>query len=286
MEMDPLSAGSLPIDQLERYAKDLSELYRSEKEKTKELEAAYQKLQETKDLLVQSEKLAAIGRLATGVAHEILNPVNIISLRLQFLGMTEELSAPAKNSLAICKDQLNRIVEITKDLGRLSGTHKKHITMGDLNEVIGHVLTLAAPQFKEKDITTDVQYHPDLPLIALDRERIEQVIFNITSNAAAAMADQETRILRIITKPAPSKDCVQVIISDTGTGIDQSDIYRIFDPFFTAKGSDLGAGLGFFISYSIVKDHGGRIWAENNEWGGASFFIDLPLVRDTNNQCS
>ncbi|MBW2341285.1 MAG: hypothetical protein JRF50_13245 [Deltaproteobacteria bacterium] len=286
MEMDPLSAGSLPIDQLERYAKDLSELYRSEKEKTKELEAAYQKLQETKDLLVQSEKLAAIGRLATGVAHEILNPVNIISLRLQFLGMTEELSAPAKNSLAICKDQLNRIVEITKDLGRLSGTHKKHITMGDLNEVIGHVLTLAAPQFKEKDITTDVQYHPDLPLIALDRERIEQVIFNITSNAAATMADQETRILRIITKPAPSKDCVQVIISDTGTGIDQSDIYRIFDPFFTAKGSDLGAGLGFFISYSIVKDHGGRIWAENNEWGGASFFIDLPLVRDTNNQCS
>lgn len=265
-------------DQLRKYAEDLTEVYRSEKAKRKELEAANLELQETRDMLIQSEKLAAIGRLTAGVAHEILNPVNIISMRLQFLGRKEDLSDRARNALSVCKDQLNRIVQICQNLGQFSRIHERHVTMNDLNEVIGHVLTLIAPQFKQEGIKADVEYHPDLPLIPLYRDRVEQVILNIFSNAAAVMADQETKTLQIITKPTASEDHVQVIISDTGVGIGDSDVNKLFEPFFTTKEPGEGTGLGLFISYNIIKDHGGRIWAENNKGGGASFFIELPIA--------
>ena len=241
-----------------------------------------QELQETRDMLVQSEKLAAIGRLTTGITHEILNPVNIISMRMQLVNKTEDLSDRTRAALSICKSQLNRIAEITKELGQFARIPKKDIIMSDLNKVIGHILTLYEPQFKVDDINTDIQFHPDLPLIPLDKDRIEQVIFNIISNANASMAAQKNKMLRIITKPTASKDYVQAIISDTGTGIDSSDMNKIFDPFFTTKDQRQGTGLGLFISYNIIQDHGGRIWAENNEWGGASFFIELPVVRDIN----
>ncbi len=272
------ASGTLNVDQLKKYAKDLAEVYKSEKERRKELEAAYHELQQAKDMLVQSEKLAAIGRLTAGVAHEILNPVNIISMRLQLLKITEDLSDRAKSALSICEGQLNRIIEITKDLGQFSRMHEKEITMSDLNRVIEHVLALMAPQLKKEDIETIVEYCPDLPLIPLDKDRIEQVIFNIISNAAAALAGQKTKLLRIETKPGASEDYVQASISDTGSGIDHGHMNRIFDPFFTTKDTDQGTGLGLYISYGIIKDHGGRIWAENNEWGGASFFIDLPVT--------
>lgn len=241
-----------------------------------------QKLQETRDMLVQSEKLAAIGRLTTGITHEILNPINIISMRMQLVNKTADLSDRTREALGICKSQLNRIAEITKELGQFARIPKKDIIMSDLNKVIGHVLTLYEPQFKVDDINTDIQFHPNLPLIPLDKDRIEQVIFNIISNANASMAAQKNKMLRIITKPTASKDYVQAIISDTGTGIDSSDMNKIFDPFFTTKDQPQGTGLGLFISYNIIQDHGGRIWAENNEWGGASFFIELPVVRDIN----
>jgi signal transduction histidine kinase/pSer/pThr/pTyr-binding forkhead associated (FHA) protein len=236
-----------------------------------------QALQETRDMLVQSEKLAAIGRLSAAVAHEILNPVNIISMRLQLLEQKEDLAGAVKDALAICKNQLNRIVKFTEDLGQFSRSSKKHISMNNLNEIIQHTLLLSDPQFKEYDIKTDVSYHNALPVIPLDKDRIEQVIFNLLYNATEAMAGRETRVLGIKTGLSAPGDYVQVIISDTGTGIEDSHMDKVFDPFFTTKDRGQGTGLGLFISYSIIHEHGGRMWAENNEWGGASFYIELPV---------
>jgi signal transduction histidine kinase/pSer/pThr/pTyr-binding forkhead associated (FHA) protein len=236
-----------------------------------------QALQEARDMLVQSEKLAAIGRLSAAVAHEILNPVNIISMRLQLLEQKQNLPGGVKEALAICKNQLDRIVEFTEDLGQFSRTSKKHISMNNLNEIIQHTLLLSDPQFKEYDIKTDVNYHAALPSIPLDKDRIEQVIFNLLYNATEAMAGRETRVLGIKTGISAPGDYVRVIISDTGAGIEDSHMNKVFDPFFTTKDAGQGTGLGLFISYNIIHEHGGRIWAENNEWGGASFFIELPV---------
>ena len=234
-------------------------------------------LQETRDMLVQSEKLAAIGRLSAAVAHEILNPVNIISMRLQLLEQKEDLSGAVKDSLTICKNQLNRIVEFTQDLGQFSRSAEKRVSTNNLNEIIQHALVLSDPQFKEYDIQTDLQYDTALPLIPMDKDRIEQVIFNLIYNATEAMAGRDTRVLGITTGLSGSGDYVQVIISDTGTGIEDSHMDKVFDPFFTTKDPGQGTGLGLFISYSIIHEHAGRIWAENNAKGGASFFIELPV---------
>ncbi len=234
-------------------------------------------LQEARDMLVQSEKLAAIGRLSAALAHEILNPVNIISMRLQLLEKKEDLAGGVKEALAICKNQLDRIVEFTEDLGQFSRSSKKHISMNNLNEIIQHTLLLSDPQFKEYDIETDLSYDATLPLIPLDKDRIEQVVFNLIHNATEAMASRETRVLGIKTGLSASGDYVRLIISDTGAGIEEGHMDKVFDPFFTTKDAGQGTGLGLFISYSIIHEHGGRIWAENNEWGGASFLIELPV---------
>jgi signal transduction histidine kinase len=253
--------------------KELDERRRAEEALGKTGEA----LQEARDMLLQSEKLAAIGRLSAAVAHEILNPVNIISMRLQLLAQKQDLPEGVKEALAICKNQLDRIVKFTEDLGQFSRSSSKHIAMNNLNEIIQHTLLLSDPQFKEYDISTDVNYDAALPLISLDKDRIEQVIFNLVCNATEAMAGRETRVLGIKTGLSASEGYVQVIISDTGTGIEDGHTDKVFDPFFTTKDAGQGTGLGLFISYSIVHEHGGRMWAENNEWGGASFFIELPV---------
>ena len=171
MEKNDSPAESLKNDQLEKYAADLAEIYKAEKEKRKTLEAANKKLQETMDMLVQSEKLAAIGRLTTGVAHEIINPVNIISMYLQLLETTEELTEEGRKTFFICREQLDRITKISADLGEFSRLHKHEITMNDLNKVIEHTLSLVAHQFKQEGVKKEVSYYPDLPLIPLYKDR-------------------------------------------------------------------------------------------------------------------
>jgi signal transduction histidine kinase len=258
----------------EALKEELDERRRAEEALTK----ANRDLEETRDMLVQSEKFAAIGRLSAAIAHEILNPVNIISMRIQLLEAMEGISESIRKPLLVCKSQLNRIVTITESLGRSSRTSEKHRVIGDMNETIDRVVDLIAPQLRVDGIRTRVDLHAGLPLILMDKERIEQVIFNLVSNAAAAMAGSENKVLKITTKPNP-QGSVLIVVSDTGAGIDPSDIDKVFDPFFTTKDPGEGTGLGLFIAYSIVQEHAGRIWAENNESGGASFYIDLPMER-------
>ena len=127
-----VSSDSSQITQLKKYADDLAKVYNSEKQKRKDLESAIRELQETRDMLIQSEKLAAIGQLTAALGHEILNPVNIISMRLQLLEKTEDLSGQAKDVLKICKDQLARITGLTKNLCQFSRKSKDTPTQGHL----------------------------------------------------------------------------------------------------------------------------------------------------------
>ena len=245
-----------------------------------EVERRTSQLMETRDMLVQSEKLAAIGRLSAAVAHEILNPVNIISMRLQLLEKTEEFSEQTRNILGVCKEQLHRIIEIIDELGQFSRLHARGKSPCDLNDIVGRVMHLCAPQLKESDIRLELQYDANLQPILLEKGRVEQVLFNIVSNATEAMQGQETRQLRVRTESGASEGHMRVIISDTGTGILHQDLKQIFDPFFTTKEPGAGTGLGLFIAYNIVKEHDGRIWAENNKWGGVTFFIEFPPGED------
>ncbi len=138
---------------------------------------------------------------------------------------------------------------------------------------------LYSTQLKIDGIEIETQYQPDLPAIFMDKEKIEQVLVDLISNATAAMAEKEKKVLRIITRRnalTEDHDSLMIVVSDTGTGIKNEDMPKIFDPFFTTR-QGKGTGLGLSISYGIVTDHGGKIWAENNKRGGASFMIELPV---------
>jgi two-component system NtrC family sensor kinase len=195
------------------------------------------------------------------------------------LNSNEGLSERAADAVEVCENEVKRIAKILDSLSQFSKVPKEEPTLNDVNEVVRHVLNLFAPQFREEKIQVQETYESTLPLIFFAKSRIEQVFFSIISNALEAMSGREKRVLTLNTMRLSSGDHVQVIISDTGTGIDIQNMSRIFDPFFTTKNQSEGTGLGLFLSYGIVKDHGGRIWAERNDAGGASFFIDLPVVR-------
>ena len=237
------------------------------------------KLQNTREQLIQAEKLASIGLLSAGVAHEILNPLNIISLGLQLLQNKATLPPDVKEDIRICMTHVSRIVTIAESLKQFSRISGKEMVMADLNDVIANVLMLYSTQLKIDGIEIETQYQPDLPAIFMDKEKIEQVLVDLISNATAAMAEKEKKVLRIITRRnalTEDHDSLMIVVSDTGTGIKNEDMPKIFDPFFTTR-QGKGTGLGLSISYGIVTDHGGKIWAENNKRGGASFMIELPV---------
>ncbi|HPK53550.1 MAG TPA: PAS domain S-box protein, partial [Smithellaceae bacterium] len=241
-------------------------------------------LQGTQNMLLHTEKLAAIGRLSAGVAHEILNPVNIISMELQILQATKSLPPVIKEELRICMEQINRIVRITDTLKQFSRIPGEKMAAGNINEIIARVLDLYSMQLRIEGVDIEVHYQPDLPDIVLDKTKIEEVIFNLFANAMDAMKGKDIKLLRISTKKEIGKgnrEWLKITIADTGTGIKDEYMSSIFDPFFTTKEPGKGTGLGLSISYSIVHEHGGEIWAENNKWGGATFQISLPVKTNT-----
>jgi len=241
-----------------------------------ELLNTLKQLQDSKDMLVQSEKLSAIGQLSAGVAHEILNPINIMGMKLQMLEMTETLSEKTKEAIRTCENQIKRVTKITRDLQQFARVSEKQITPSNINELIEQVFSLMGPRLKTEDVKVDARYQADLPLVPLDWDRMGQVILNLINNALDAMNGRPERVLRVTTE-LTDKNVVRLSFSDTGKGIPPEIHNRIFDPFFTTKEAGKGTGLGLSISYGIIQDHNGIIWAENNDEGGATFFIELPV---------
>lgn len=250
---------------------------------------AARELQKARDLLTQTEKLVSIGRLSAGVSHEILNPVNVISVALQMLLKDKTLTPEAKAELTVCLEQIKRIVAIAENLKHLSRMPAHKTLQSNPASVIDHILSLTASQLRIEGIETEVRHPPDLPEIPMDREKIEQVILNLITNAIDALEGKEKKVLRISTGTATSENgenVVRITVADSGTGIRPENMPSLFDPFFTTKDPGKGTGLGLFISYGIVHDHRGRIRAENNEWGGASFVIELPVNPDARQNSS
>ena len=240
-------------------------------------------LQKAKEQLIQAEKLSSLGRLSAGVAHEILNPATIISMELQLLQKMEDLAPGVHDELKVCMEQVGRIVAIAENLKQFSRVPVKNTAMADMNGLIKHMMTLYATQLKMEGIETDVQYDPDLPAITIDREKMEQVVVNLIANAVSAMEGKEKKVLHIKTgRNAVHRkgDHLTITVADTGKGIPAEHMPKIFDPFFTTKEPGKGTGLGLSIAYGIVQEHGGMIRAENNEWGGATFYVSLPLQKE------
>ncbi len=254
---------------------DITERKRAERNLIETL----QKLQETRDMLIQLEKHAAVGRLATGVAHEILNPASIISSRLQFLE-EENLSEPAREDVKVSREQLQRIVKISHDLLQSSAKKPRVLVGGDLHRVIEVGLQMTERRRKEDHVQVEYNPLPETIPVKMEMDGVVKVMVNLILNACDAMTGNHSkRMIVAVYRPKVSstRPSVRLIVADNGHGIPAEDLDKIFEPFFTTKAPGKGTGLGLSVCKGIIQEHGGTIRAENNDMGGASFIVELPL---------
>lgn len=243
---------------------------------TEQLQGALEELQRAQRVMVRQEKLVSIGTLASGVAHEILNPLNIISTIVQLLQM-EELPAAVQEQLGVVMAQIRRATKITDNLRMFS--HHKEAMVGPvaLNAFLDRTLFLVEHDFNLDNILVDRDYDPALPTIEADEDQLAQVFLNLISNARDAMDGRPERRITIRTRRVG--DGITITFADTGSGIAPEYLGKVFDPFFTTKDPGHGTGLGLSLVYSIIDSHGGTIELHSEPGKGTEFFIYLPLTR-------
>lgn len=261
------------------------------KERTQEIETTYYKLRKTQKKLIQSEKMAGIGKLAAGIAHEINNPLASVASCAE--GLQERFNASVKpkdkkthlilsNSdfdtfqeyLKIIYNETFRCKAIISKLLNFSRQTESVKIELDLNNVLRDSLLIIKHQIDvdKKSITLDLMGEP--AIIIGDEHQLKQVFLNVIKNASESIDGKG----EIIIKSVKKDDCVSINFKDNGSGIKKEDLAKIFDPFFTTKPADKGTGLGLSICYGIIEVHGGNITAfSDGEGRGSTIEITLPL---------
>ncbi|MEA2711706.1 MAG: two-component system, NtrC family, sensor kinase [Phycisphaerales bacterium] len=273
--------------------------------------AAHEKLKQTQSALVQTEKLAGLGQMVAGVAHEINNPLAFVSNNVavlqrdikalaELLGLygqlesaTPEQSAELKQQirdlaaridlaytlsnldemLVRSRDGLKRIQQIVKDLRDFARLDAGDLHEADLNAGIESTINIVRGVAKRKQVTVDLELAP-LPSVQCYPAKINQVVMNLVTNAIDACNENG----RVIVRSAPGENGeIRIEVADTGSGIPPEIRAKIFDPFFTTKAIGAGTGLGLSISYGIVRDHGGTITVDSEVGRGTTFVVTLPL---------
>ena len=243
------------------------ELERRVEERTREL-------RETQDQLIQSEKLASIGQLAAGVAHEINNPIGVMLGFSQVLLKRTDKGNPIHKPLATIEREGLRCKKIVQSLLDFARYNKPNLDWMDVNEVIEAAFNLVAHQASTANIQISKQYTANLPQVLADSNQLQQVFLNIIINAYHAMPEGG----QLTVKTLQVQEQVHVTFTDTGIGIAQENLKRIFDPFFTTKEVGQGTGLGLSVSYGIVEQHGGTIEVQSQVDTGSTFTVRLPVA--------
>ncbi len=231
--------------------------------------------------LTQADKLSSIGLMAAGVAHEVNTPLAVISSYTQMLA--KQLQSDPQKAAVLDKiiKQTFRASEIVNNLLNFSRTTGTELTEISLNKVITDTLALLEHQFKVGRIQVQTELNEKLPLISGNAGRLQQVFLNLFLNAKDAMSGGG--VLNVATL---NGEFVSVRVSDTGSGIAQENIQRIYDPFFTTKtspaeGQNRGTGLGLSVTYGIIQEHAGQIRVESRPGEGTTFTLDFPLITTT-----
>jgi C4-dicarboxylate-specific signal transduction histidine kinase len=251
------------------------------RETTAEMERREHELREKQEQLVQAGKLATLGELTTGVAHELNNPLNNIGL---FVGNMIDRVQAGEEDLDRVVEDLERVVEQVQKATEII-THLRTFGWGApvslelvaVQEVIDRALSLVQEQLRLRQISITLDFLPESPVVLGNAIQLEQVFINLLTNARDALEVSERKEVQIACSVGED---VVVVFRDTGPGIPDGLEQRIFDPFFTTKDVGSGTGLGLSITYGIVQEHGGEITVENRPGEGAAFTIALPRAHD------
>jgi PAS domain S-box-containing protein len=225
--------------------------------------------------LVMTDRLASIGELASGIAHELNNPLTSV---IGFSQLLIESNVPdnIKEDLGTVYSEAQRAAAIVKNLLTFARKHVSVKQLSQVNAIIEDVLRLRAYEHKVNNIEVDKRLATDLPEIMADNFQMQQVFLNIIVNAEFAMLEAHGKGKLVITTERVN-GIIKVTFTDDGPGIPKENMKRIFAPFFTTKEVGKGTGLGLSICHGIVSEHGGRIYAESEFGQGATFVVELPL---------
>jgi C4-dicarboxylate-specific signal transduction histidine kinase len=258
------------------------------RETTAEMQRREQELRDKQEQLVQAGKLATLGELTTGVAHELNNPLNNIGLFVGNAVDLIELAAPDKRQivgeLGHAMQQVRKATEIISHLrtfGRAAPASREPMS---LRLVIDRALSLMQEQLRLREIEVTVDLGQEESIVLGNSIQLEQVFINLLTNARDAVADSIRKAIRISASVGSAS--ADLAFADTGHGIPPGLERRIFDPFFTTKEVGKGTGLGLSIAYGIIKEHGGTISVVSRPGEGATFFIRLPLAHSDAEQAS
>lgn len=224
---------------------------------------------------INSERLAFVGTLAGGLAHEIKNPLSTLNINLQLLkeelqSMTGENCKRAYTKTQVLQKEVQRLDEILNDFLRFAKGQELELKDHDMNEILDEVVDFVTPEIKQKKILILKSYDADLPLCRIDSNLIKQAILNIIINAEQAMENGGELMVRT----TRDKKYIQIDITDTGPGIPKDIIGKIFQVYFSTKKT--GTGLGLPTAKRIIEDHRGTISVQSEEGKGTNFSITLP----------
>ncbi len=243
--------------------------------RTERLGAAMRKMQQLNQKLIQTERLAAVGQLAAGAAHEINNPLAIIYARLQILGLKEP-NENLRTAFRQMEEQIGRISSILTQLMDFARPTQPQFSAVDVGALLQNSLSMMSGSFEKRGIAVQAELRPGLPPVWADAKLLEQVFVNLLLNAEQAM-EGAPGTLRVRTAWTEGQRHATVEVEDSGAGIAPEHIASIFDPFFTTK-EGKGTGLGLSTSYSIVKSHQGDLRVSSAPDKGACFRVLLPLA--------
>ncbi|NSW85518.1 MAG: PAS domain S-box protein [Syntrophobacteraceae bacterium] len=225
--------------------------------------------------LLQADKLASIGQLAAGIAHEINNPLSIILGYTQLLLRGEPQGTQHYQDYKIMEKHARTCKTIVGDLLSFSRSTRTRKDVGHLHTAINEILGVLRNHFELDQVKLEKELDPAMPEMVMDEPKIKQVLMNLLMNAKQAIGKKGT--IYLLTRYEAPRGQAVVRVADTGTGISPEHLSRIFDPFFTTKGTGEGTGLGLSVSYGIVKDHGGEILVESRPGKGSVFTVILPV---------
>lgn len=237
-----------------------------------------EELKTTQTQLLQAEKMASLGKLSAGVAHQLNNPLSGIALFTKLVLEEYEIPEEARNDLLRVMNDVERCRNIVKELLEFARQTKQEMKMYDLNRAISRTMFLLENQALFQNIEVKKDMSPALPSVSVDIQQINHVFMNIILNAAEAMHGNGTLEIKTFLSNDRSHVCVE--ISDTGPGIPGDILNHIFDPFFTTKEPGKGTGLGLSLAYGIIKNHKGDIKVRSELEKGTTFCIELPLTRE------
>lgn len=269
-----IAKGNFDVNVAIKSSDEIGELSTSFNDMADELKERESSLKKAQHALVQSEKMAAVGTLSAGLAHEVKNPLSAVLGYAQL--SKRKLTQPdaLKEHLDTIEQETRRCNEIIGNLMQFARQEKGEHSEISVNDVVRRSVAIVDHQLSLKNVAIECELAKDIPAILGNANQLQQVLMNLMINAQQAMGEDGGKVE---VASFLDGDSVWITVSDNGPGVDEDLVSKIFEPFFTTKPAGQGTGLGLSVTYGIIQDHGGDISVERADGGGARFVIKLPL---------